>query len=62
MTAKNTLILAVIGETTFAEYKGDVGIPYCMNETVLTGDGCLYDNDGHPYLPQKQRASLALDF
>ncbi len=62
MTAKNTLILAVLGETTYAEFKGDVGVPYCVNQTVLGGIGCLYDNIGHPYLPPKERESLTIDF
>jgi beta-glucosidase len=62
MTNKNTLILAVIGETTYAEFKGDVGVPYCINQTVLGGVGCLYDNIGHPYMPARERETLALDF
>lgn len=62
MTAKNTLILGVVGETTYAEFKGDVGVPYCINQTVLGGVGCLYDNIGHPYLPLRERESLALDY
>lgn len=62
MTAKNTLVLAVVGETTYAEFKGDVGVPYCINQTILGGVGCLYDNIGHPYLPPKERESLTLDF
>jgi beta-glucosidase len=55
MTSKNTLILGVVGETTYAEFKGDVGVPYCINQTVLGGVGCLYDNMGHPYLPLHER-------
>lgn len=62
MTAKNTLILGVVGETTYAEFKGDVGVPYCINQTVLGGVGCLYDNIGHAYLPAKERETLALDY
>jgi hypothetical protein len=53
MNAKNTLILGVVGETTYAEFKGDIGVPYCINQTILGGIGCLYDNIGHPYLPPK---------
>ena len=62
MTVKNTLILAVIGQTTYAQFKGDIGVPYCMNDTVLGVKGCLYDNVGHAYLPQNEKASLGLDF
>lgn len=43
MNSKNTLILSVVGESPYAEFNGDVGIPYCMNETVLPKDGCMYD-------------------
>jgi hypothetical protein len=31
MNAKNTLILAVVGESPYAEFCGDVNIPYCQN-------------------------------
>ena len=62
MTATNTIILGVIGQTTYAEFKGDVGVPYCINQTILGGVGCLYDNIGHPYLPPKERESLTIDF
>ena len=37
-------------------------MPYCMNDTVLGVKGCLYDNVGHAYLPQNEKASLGLDF
>jgi hypothetical protein len=31
MNSKNTIILAVVGESPYAEFAGDVGIPYCQN-------------------------------
>ena len=62
MNAKNTLILAVAGESPYAEFAGDVGIPYCQNETVLSGDGCMYDSGLNPYMPPKQKATLDLEF
>ncbi len=62
MNSKNTIILAVMGESPYAEYSGDVGIPYCVNASILSGDGCLYQNGINPYMPQKQRANLDLEF
>lgn len=62
MNAKNTLIIGVVGQSPYAEFKGDIGVPYCVNQTILGGVGCLYDNMGHPYLPPKERASLALEY
>lgn len=53
MTAANTVILAVLGEAPYAEFKGDIGVPYCINQSILGGVGCLYDSIGHPYLPPK---------
>jgi hypothetical protein len=52
MNANNTVIIVVVGESPYAEFQGDVGIPYCLNET-LGGEGCLYG--GNAYLPRKQR-------
>lgn len=62
MNAKNTLILAVVGESPYAEFSGDVGIPYCQNASILSGDGCLYANGINPYMPQKQKTNLTLEF
>ena len=61
MHANNTIILGVLGESPYAETSGDVGIPYCKN-TVLSGDGCLYNPDLNPYLPQNQRTLLDLEY
>ena len=63
MTPQNTVILAVLGEPPYAEFKGDVGIPYCVNQTILGGVGCLYGNADNAYLNEhQQKASLTLDF
>ena len=64
MNSKNTLILAAVGESPYAEMAGDVGIPYCQNETILGKEGCLFDDiDGeNPYYFSPQRASLETDF
>ena len=37
-----------------------MGIPYCKG--ALQSDGCLYGNSMNPYMPQKQRTSLDLEF
>jgi beta-glucosidase len=42
MTSKNTLILSVVGESPYAEMVGDVNIPYCQNQSVFGGDGCIW--------------------
>ena len=55
MNSRNTLILSVVGESPYAEFSGDVGIPYCMNETVISDKGCLYDDNSNPYMPDNQR-------
>ena len=59
MTANNTIIIGVLGESPYAESAGDVNIPYCKG--IFGGDGCRYDGS-NPYLPEKQRTSLALDY
>ena len=32
MNSNNTIILAAVGEPPFAEFAGDVGIPYCKKD------------------------------
>jgi len=61
MHANNTIIIGVLGESPYAEVMGDVAAPYCKGG-VLGGDGCLYDPDLNPYLPQNQRTSLELEY
>jgi len=61
MHANNTIIIGVLGESPYAEVMGDVAIPYCKG-SILGGDGCLYDPDLNPYLPQNQRTSLELEY
>lgn len=61
MHANNTVILGVLGESPYAETSGDVGIPYCKG-SILSQDGCLYNPDLNPYLPQNQRTLLDLEF
>jgi hypothetical protein len=42
MTAKNTIILSVVGEIPYAEMTGDINIPYCQNQTIFGGVGCIW--------------------
>lgn len=51
-----------MGEPPYAEFNGDVGIPYCQNETILGKEGCLFDFMQNPYMLQKQRANLDLNY
>ena len=60
MNSKNTLILAAVGESPYAEMGGDVGIPYCQNETILGKEGCLFDDAANPYYYTPQRPNLNL--
>ena len=60
MTAKNTLILSVVGESPYAEMVGDVNIPYCQNQSVFGGDGCLWWQN--PYSPNLQPKTLEVTF
>ena len=60
MNSKNTLILAAVGESPYAEMAGDVGIPYCQNETILGKEGCLFDDAANPYYYTPQRPNLNL--
>lgn len=59
MNSKNTIIIGVLGESPYAESAGDVNIPYC--KSTFGGSGCRYDGS-NPYLPEKQRTSLTLDY
>lgn len=62
MNASNTLILAVVGEPPFAEFCGDVGIPYCKKDDPLSGDGCMFNGWINAYLNGDQRENLGLSF
>jgi beta-glucosidase len=61
MNSKNTIIIGVLAESPYSESAGDVGIPYCTGSTITGGDGCRYDGS-NPYLPEKQRKTLELNY
>ncbi len=61
MDHSNTLILAVVGESPYAEFVGDVNTPYCQ-KSVFPSDSCLYDNTLNAYAPPKQKKTLQLSF
>lgn len=42
MTANNTLIISVVGESPYAEMVGDIGNPYCHNKEKFNGKGCIW--------------------
>ena len=63
MTARNTLIIGVIGEPPYAETLGDRNIPYCQNVTEnATNTGCLYDSAMNPYVSSTQDKTLNVDY
>jgi len=63
MTARNTLIIGVVGEPPYAETLGDRNIPYCQNLTDNeTNTGCLYDSSMNPYVSSTQDKTLNVDY
>ena len=62
MNPSNTIILGVLGEVPYAEFKGDVGVPYCTNSSHFENKGCLYYNALNFYTPELERETLNLDF
>ena len=62
MNSQNTVIMAAVGEPPFAEFAGDVGIPYCKKDGPLSDEGCMYSEWLNPYLNGDQRSSLSLAF
>lgn len=59
MNPTNTLILGVVGESPYAEFSGDAGVPYCEQEGA---EGCLYTSIFNPYLPTKEKTNLDLNY
>ena len=59
MNAKNTLIISVVGESPYAEMVGDVNIPYCQNQSIFAGDGCLWWQNS--YSPNLQPKTLEVN-
>ena len=62
MNKDNTVIIGVLGEPPYAEFKGDVGVPYCQAGSPLSGTGCMYYYVKNDYLLEQQRATLNLAF
>ena len=62
MNKDNTVIIGVLGEPPYAEFKGDVGVPYCQAGSPLSGTGCMYYYVKNDYLLEQQRATLDLAF
>ena len=59
MNNENTLILAVAGQFSYAEFAGDVGIPYCQPENYYL-NGCMYDVSVNPYATNTQKKDLTI--
>lgn len=60
MTPHNTVIIASLAEPPYAEFMGDINVPYCANETSSITKGCLYNMHQNPYLPKQQKSTSAV--
>lgn len=60
ISADNTLIIATLAESPYAEYMGDVNISYCKNNTAESDTGCLYNYHINPYMPDQQSSTLRI--
>jgi len=61
MTARNTLIIGVIGEAPYSETLGDRNIPYCLN--IDDGqEGCLYNPSTNAYATSSQEKNLNAEY
>ncbi len=58
---ENTIIIGALAEPPYAEFMGDIASPLCVNATDHQ-KGCLYHYHLNPYLPLKQKQSLAIDY
>lgn len=61
MSSANTLIIATLAEVPYAEFMGDINASYCQNNPSDVSKGCLYDLHLNSYLPDQQKASLAVN-
>lgn len=47
---QNTVVISVLAEVPYAEFMGDIGDKYCMDNTEST-HGCLYNIHLNKNLP-----------
>lgn len=60
MTSENTVIIAALAEPPYAEFMGDINVPYCRNNPTDSSNGCLYNLHSNIYLPDQQKGTLAV--
>lgn len=60
MTPQNTVIIASMAEPPYAEFMGDINVPYCADNTTDSTQGCLYNMHQNPYMPAQQKATSAV--
>jgi beta-glucosidase len=60
MTSSNTVIIATLAEPPYAEFMGDINVPYCRNNPTDSNNGCLYNIHANAYLPDQQKPTLAV--
>lgn len=61
MTAKNTIIIGVFGESPYAEFMGEVNSEYCKGTTGYV-EGCGYNSHINEYMPIQQRIDLKIAY
>ena len=62
MTAQNTVVVAAIAEHPYAEFMGDIDVPYCRNNDGDFESGCLYNLHFNWYAPYQQSSTLEIGF
>lgn len=62
MNAENTVVIGTIAEPPYSEFMGDIGVPYCANDSEDFTNGCLYNLHLNPYLPDQQPQTLRIGY
>lgn len=52
MTAANTVIIGVFGESPYAEFMGEINSEYCIGTTKYV-EGCGYNSHINEYMPDQ---------
>jgi beta-glucosidase len=60
MTSENTVVIAALAEPPYAEFMGDINIPYCQQNSIDASNGCLYNQHLNVYLPKQQKSTSAV--
>lgn len=57
MNSKNTVIIGATGQSPYAQFGGDINIPYCQGQDK---QGCLYYGAPNPYKTKDQKDTLLI--